>query len=80
MNVYEVAKYLYDGCTDEEFAEVFVRYYYMCKGYAEDRDLSADDMRIDVDALMKDIRTAVDEIIYSDEIVASAWWKQEKQN
>ena len=76
MDKYEVVNFL-KNCTDEDFAEVFVRYHYTCKGYAEDRDLSADDMRIDVDALMKDIRTAVDEIIYSDEIDASAWWKGE---
>lgn len=77
MSIYEVVNFLHD-CTDDEFAEVFVRYRYMCEGYAEDRDLSAEDMRIDVDALTKDIRTALAEIIYSDEIDMGAWWKGEQ--
>lgn len=76
MNACEVAKYLHDDCVDEDFAEVFVRYYYMCKGYPEDRDLNDSDMFIDVDELAKHIRNVLDEIIYSEDIDSSAWWKQ----
>ena len=77
MDMYEVVNYL-TTCTDEDFAEVFVRYYYTAiKGEAEDKALTADDMRIDVKKLVRNIETALDEIIYSDEIDSSAWWKEE---
>lgn len=75
MNMYDVVNYL-ANCTDDDFAEVFVRYYYTAqKGYAEDRSMDAEDMRIDVRKLGEDIGNALDEIIYSDEIDTGAWWK-----
>jgi len=78
MDMYEVVKYLHDGCDDETFAEIFVRYHYMQEGYAEDRHLSPKDMLIDVDELAKHIRDVLDEIIYSSDIDSSAWWKLNK--
>ena len=78
MDMYEVVKYLHDCCDDETFAEIFVRYHYMQKGYAEDRHLSPKDMLIDVDELAKHIRDVLDEIIYSSDIDSSAWWKLNK--
>jgi len=90
MEVYErpsqIANYLYH-CSDEEFAEVFALYYHMhfndipsSHVYVEDADdvvLDKKAMQIDVDKLSEHLRYTLDEIIYDEDIDASAWWKGE---
>ena len=85
----DIANYLY-YCTDEEFAEVFALYHHMRRRDipsaafpdedvdASEISLSAYDMKINLEDLMYHIKYTLDEIIYSEEIDDSAWWKGEQ--
>lgn len=87
MNPSDIANYLY-YCTDEEYAETFSLYFHLHYHDipsanidvtdADDIRLSSKDMRIDIDGLTNHIKYTLDEIIYSDDIDASAWWKGER--
>ncbi len=84
MGMTELAQFLSspngESCTDEEFAELMVRLYGSQKdsSFATKR-LSKEDMtNFDTDSFTKWLKNVLDEIIFSEEIDSSAWWKQEE--
>ena len=80
MDIREMAVWLTERATDEEFAELFVLYNKMVKTGDLDVELTKEDMvNADVDGIMKFIKDCVDEIIFSEEVDASAWWKQKER-
>lgn len=75
----EVADWLCETASDEDFAEFFVRYYMKWKD--PDRNefspLEAKDLKgFDVSELVGHLRQTLMEILLSEEIDAGAWWKQ----
>lgn len=77
MDIREMAVWLTEKATDEEFAEFFVLYYKIFKTGDLDVELTKEDMvNADVDGIMKSIKDSVDEIIFSEEVDTWAWWKQ----
>lgn len=80
MDIREMAVWLAERAIDEEFAEFFVLYYKIFKTGNLDVELTKEDMvNADVDSIMKSIKDSVNEIIFSEEVDASAWWKQEER-
>lgn len=82
MSVREIAAWLANvdsnGCTDEEFAEVFVLMYKMWRSTDPNADLEKEDMLNFNEFEFTDwLRSCLGEIIDSDEVDQSAWWKQE---
>lgn len=81
LSIDDVVNYLVDS-TDEEYAEVFARYYHVMTDLdfarSEDFSMSKRAMRINIPHLCSIIHHALDEIIYSDEIDESAWWKRKE--
>ena len=66
-----------NGATDEAFAEFFVLYNKIKKTEDPNVDLTKDDMtNADVAQIVKDIENPLNEIIFSEEVDISAWWKQ----
>jgi len=84
ISVDDVVNFLRHDASDEEFAEVFVKYFILRNSpisiVSEELALQAKDMRIDIDALVNHIKGSLNEIIYSDEIDESAWWKQKNHD
>ena len=81
MTQNEIVKFLLDG-GDIEFAEVFVKYWkvlHINGGLAEVDEvdeLNADDMNnFDLEGFTKHIHDVLNEVIFSEEIESSAWWK-----
>lgn len=69
MDIREMAVWLTEKATDEEFAEFFVLYNKMVKTGDLDVELTKEDMvNADVDDIMKSIKDSVDEIIFSEEV------------
>ena len=80
MDIREMAVWLTERATDEEFAEFFVLYYKIFKTGNLDVELTKEDMvNADVDGIMKSIKDSVDEIIFSEEVDVSAWWKRKER-
>lgn len=82
MSVKEIAAWLANvdsnGCTDEEFAEVFVLMYKMWHSGDPNADLEKEDMLNFNEFEFTDwLRSCLGEIIDSDEVDQSAWWKKE---
>ena len=81
MNESELAKWLAntdgDGATDEEFAEFFVKLYLIWNNKKDPKEnLTADDMKnFDTLRFTTWLKEVLDEIIFLDEVDASAWWK-----
>ena len=81
MTAKDVARFLTEECTDEEFAEVFA---YMGREMVTSGRQSVDSMVLDKDDMVNmDIRwlctkveSVLEEIIHDPETDASAWWKQ----
>lgn len=82
MDVREVAAWLANvdsnGCTDEEFAEVFVLMNKMRDENKTDVDITQEDMlQFNEFEFCSWLKFCLGEIIDSDEIDESAWWKKE---
>jgi hypothetical protein len=83
MDIREVAAWLanVDGsneCTDDEFAELFVLLYKMWKNNDPEAKVTKDDMlNFDEFEFADWLRSCLGEIINSDEVDQSAWWKKE---
>lgn len=82
MSVREIAQWLANidsnGCSDEEFAETFVLMFKIWKTQNNDYELDKKDMKeFDIDKFLEWLRICLGEIIQSEEIDVSAWWKQE---
>jgi len=76
MNTYALANSL-NATTDVEFAETFAHYYKMRKGKNED-NLTQEDMDFNIHEMAQEIEDSLKEIIYSETMDASAWWKDDK--
>ena len=75
MDNREIAAYLIN-LTDEEFAETFVLMKKMWKEERDDVALEKKDMlEFDIASFVRWLESVLDEIIFSEEIDASAWWK-----
>lgn len=79
----EAIDYLMNA-TDEEYAEFFVKFFKLIKvdpdgtTPADEIDIDESDMRnFDLEDVKQYITAPLDEIIFSDETVSSAWWKGE---
>lgn len=82
MNIKEVAAWLANvdsnGCTDVEFAELFVLMFKMWRSQNPNTELEKEDMlQFDEFEFCRWLRFCLGEIISNDEIDQSAWWKQE---
>ena len=81
----EVAEWLNNadgnGASDEDFVETMVFMYLINKGTKKpDENLTESDMRsFDTKEFTKWLKDVMDEILFSDEIDSSAWWKQNDQ-
>ena len=80
----EAIDYLINA-TDEEYAEFFVKFFKLlkadpdCTTPADEIDIDESDMRnFTLGDVKKYITDALDEIIFSDDICMSAWWKGEQ--
>ena len=86
VSLNDVVNYLTE-CDDEQFTEVFALYWKLRNVNknaseqlrAEDIVLNADDMEFDVNELVTHLKDSLDEIIFSDDIDSSAWWKEKKE-
>ena len=83
MSTVELAQYLSSAsgeCSDEEFAELMVRIYRSLDDpKLATKPLTKEDMiGFNTDEFAKWIKNVLDEIIFSKEIDASAWWKQKE--
>ena len=85
MSTVEIVRYLSSPsgeCSDEEFAELMVRMYKSQNDpeFAT-KPLTKEDMTgFNTEEFANWIKNALDEIIFSEEIDTSAWWKQEDIN
>ena len=81
QEIHDVANFLAFS-TDEELAEVFVRWKKLNENdrlTSEQINLKAEDMlNFDSKKFGKFVGDVLDEIIDSDDIDSSAWWKQKK--
>ncbi|MBQ7428400.1 hypothetical protein [Butyrivibrio sp.] len=81
MDLVKIAKWIVNpdssGCTDIEFAELMALVSkYKKDGNKTDPELTVTDMvTMDIDAICNWFRDCLEEIIYSKDIDASAWWK-----
>ena len=70
-------------CDELEFAEIFVKYWKTLNtngglARADEVDLTADDMNnFPIGAFLNHMGTFLGEVIFSEEIESSAWWKGE---
>lgn len=85
MGMNEAIDYLITA-QDEEYAEFFVKLIKLIKidpdgtTLADEISIDESDMRnFNLEDVKKYITDALDEIIYSDDIDASAWWKGEQK-
>lgn len=76
ISPYDVAQWLYEKSSDEEYAEAFVILDIMRHGNIEN-GISANDMRTaNIDRITTDIKNILSEIIPTDsDTNQSAWWK-----
>ena len=66
-----------NGATDVEFAETMVAWYLLQTNSKENNKLTKKIMRdFDTEACAKLMKDILDEILFSEEIDSSAWWKQ----
>lgn len=73
-----VANWIHNSCTDEEFAETMVSLWKRHKG--GDNSLKVDDMKnFDVEAFTNWLKGCLKEILFSKEICSSAWWKRKPE-
>ncbi len=75
----EVANWLNKEASEEDFAEFFVRYFLGWNNSSrnEDSPVTAKDMRnFPLEKLITHLRNSLSEILFSEEIDESAWWKQ----
>ena len=85
MSTVELARYLSSAsgeCSDEEFAELMVRMY-RSKDDPEfaTKPLTKEDMiGFNTEEFARWIKNVLDEIIFSEEIDKSTWWKKEDRN
>ena len=79
MNTFEIAKAL-NNATDEEYAEVFayLNRFYKAKGMVMDSNpLTQEEMDFNTSELTANINSNLKEIIFSEEMDANAWWKND---
>lgn len=76
MNTYALANSL-NSTTDVEFAETFAYYYKMRRGIYEE-GLKQEDMDFNIHEMVEGVENSLNEIIYSETMDSSAWWKDDK--
>ena len=64
-----------NGASDEAFAEFFVTFYKMHKENKEAVPSSADMLEFNPDEFSSWIHEVLEEILFSEEIGPSCWWK-----
>jgi hypothetical protein len=67
-----------DGLSDVEFAEVFAAYYKIHFKGKKDGIIVQDDMDFNIRELTNHLEKYLNEIIYSEEMDMTAWWKDDK--
>lgn len=80
MDTFEMAKAL-NNATDEEFAEVFayLNRFHNANGIIKNNDsITKQEMDFDTYGLCKWIEKSLQEIIYSEDIDTTAWWKDDE--
>lgn len=78
MNPREIAEWLANDASDEEFAEMFVYLRRISKGKLDDIKASEDMTEIDIDGLCDWIKKSLDEIIHDEDCDTYAWWKRKE--
>ena len=67
-----------NGASDVEFAEIFASYYKIHFKQKRDGTIVQEDMDFNIHELTTHIEKSLNEIIYSETMDASAWWKDDK--
>lgn len=82
MDIPAIAKWIVNpdstGCTDEEFAELIALIAkYRRDGNKTDPNLTVEDMKsVNTEEICNWFKECLDEILFSTEIDADAWWKK----
>lgn len=84
MDMQEIASWLAnptgEGASDEEFAETIILAYKIWKTGNPKANITKDDMlNADTKTITSNIKQQLDEIIFSEEMDPSCWWKQEDE-
>ena len=67
-----------DGLSDVKFAEVFAAYYKIHFKGKKDGNIVQEDMDFNIHDLVTHLEKCLNEIIYSEEMDKTAWWKDDK--
>lgn len=77
MNLKETAEWLAEDASDEEFAEFLILAYKIWNSGDRNTTLTKEDMQnADIEAITSTLKNILDEIIFSDEMDTSCWWKE----
>lgn len=81
MTSKDVARFLLEDCTDEQFAEVFAYFGRTMvtsgRQSVDSTALDRDDMvNMDIHWMCSKLESVLEEIIHSEEADADAWWKR----
>lgn len=79
MNTFEIAREI-NNASDVELAEIFayLNRFHNANGMVDDSSLKQEEMDFDIRSFMVGLEHSLNEIIYSEETDASAWWKDDK--
>lgn len=78
MDLRKIARWLALETDDETFAEFFVTAYKMWKTNNIDVEITKETMQnIDTEKLTGELKLMLNEIIFSEEIAPSCWWKKQ---
>ena len=76
MNTYEIAKAIYNA-DDIQLAEIFAHYNKMRFDDRVENNLKREDMDFNVSEMCCNLESTLKEIIFDENIDASAWWKDD---
>lgn len=77
MSAYDVAEWLYEHATDEEFAETFVLLDIMKHGKIENGLSKTQMLKANTKRISEELKSSLDEILpINSECDTDAWWKK----
>lgn len=77
MSAYDIAEWLYEHATDEEFAETFVLLDIMKHGKIENGLSKTQMLKANTKRISEELKSSLDEILpINSECDTDAWWKK----